>query len=182
MEGPTLDKTKCAISLSRIDFDKHTEIILDANRLLPHNFKIDIRGFENRIYTKFSLLPKYPEWKQSIAQYPRTLRAAFNLCENYRYLVDMSVIKGDGGGTQYTFLEGIDANAIPILNSSWIIENDIFVSGDNCFIVKDGKELADLVKHGGGRIESKMLQNAKEILQNHQPDKIGKVYLKVLKK
>ena len=40
---------KC-VSIARIDFDKNTDIILKANKLLPEELKITIYGAENRLY------------------------------------------------------------------------------------------------------------------------------------
>lgn len=137
---------KIAVSISRIDFDKKLNILLDANRLLPDGQKIDIRGFENRIYTKFQICPEYPEWVQSKAHYPREMDFAVNLCRQSTFMCDMSAIKGDGGGTQYTFLEAWDAGSIIIINRAWIegLHSDFCVmeEDENCFVVSDGEELA----------------------------------------
>lgn len=144
--GPAeCDKTKLAVSVSRIDFDKHTDILLDANRLLPDGHKIDIRGFENRIYTRFKIVPKYPEWVQSRAHFDRVDGAAFDLLKEARFCVDMSIIKGDGGGTQYTFLEAWDAGAVPIIHRDWVREGDDMVPGVNCLAVSNAEELASVL-------------------------------------
>lgn len=139
------DKRTHAVSVSRIDFDKHTDILLDANRLLPDDFKIQIRGFENRIYTRFKIIPNYPEWVQSKAAYPRTKTAALELLFQSHYNVDMSQIKGDGGGSQYTFLEAFDAECVNIIHKSWIRPNDDMVPFVNCLAVENAEELADIL-------------------------------------
>lgn len=90
---PAVDKYKHAVSVSRIDFDKHTNILLDANRLIKdEHHKIEIYGFENRIYTRFKILPHYPEWKQSKVAYPRQINAAYAILQGAQYMVDMSLI------------------------------------------------------------------------------------------
>tara|TARA_R100000700_G_scaffold39510_1_gene52502 strand:+ start:4904 stop:5998 length:1095 start_codon:yes stop_codon:yes gene_type:complete len=135
-----------AISTSRIDFDKHTEVLLDANRLLPDNKKINIRGFENRIYTRFKIVPKYPEWVQSKAHYPRENDHAFNLMKKYIFNVDMTQIVGDGGGTQYTWLEAWNAGCIPIIHSKWLLDEPDDMKPDiNCLVVSTAEELAELI-------------------------------------
>lgn len=131
-----------AISVSRVDFDKHTDILLDANRLLPEAKRITIRGFENRIYTRFKIVPNYPEWVQSKGHFPRGQNEAFRLLEEYKFHIDMSEIKGDGGGTQYTFLEAWDAGCLNIINAAWIRENDDMKPHINCLSVKDVGQLA----------------------------------------
>ena len=151
----TLEHNAC--SICRIDFDKHTEILLDANRLLPDKLKIQIRGFENRLYTRFKIVPKYPEWVQSVNHYPREREAAVAICGKSRYTVDMSLIKGDGGGTQYSFLEAMDAGSINIIHKDWVIPGDEMVPGANCLAVSNGAELAALL--------SKPLPNQRAIVE-----------------
>ena len=43
-----------------------------------------------------------------------------SILKDAKYMIDMSIIKGDGGGTQYTFLEAIHHNCILILHNEWI--------------------------------------------------------------
>lgn len=132
-----------AVSTCRIDFDKNTHILLDANRILRE--KISIYGFENRLYTRFKICPRYPEWEQSKVAYPRTPDAAFNILKRAKYAVDMSIIKGDGGGTQYSFLEAWDAGAVPIIHKDWVMKGDDMIPGENCLAVSSGDELAALL-------------------------------------
>lgn len=167
-----MSKRRGAVSISRIDFDKHTEIILDANRL---GARIRIHGFENRLYTKFKILPKYPEWKQSISHYPRTHEAAFNLLLGAQYMVDMSIISGDGGGTQYTTLEAWDAGAIPILNDDWYLPKDDMVPGENCHLANTGRTLCNIVKGRcyGLRDILHMEEQGYKALHRHASKKVG---------
>lgn len=134
-----LPKKRGIVSVSRIDFDKHTDVILAANRL---GAKVDIRGFENRLYTKFKIMPAFPEWEQSIAHYPRDIDAAYTLLLHAKGMVDMSLIKGDGGGTQYTFLEAWDAGTVPIIQNAWIRKGDDMRPGVNCFAATGPEQLA----------------------------------------
>ncbi|TXH54320.1 MAG: hypothetical protein E6Q97_11220 [Desulfurellales bacterium] len=141
-------KKQGAISISRIDFDKHTELILDANRL---GADVEIRGFENRLYTKFKILPSYPEWTQSIAHYDRhDPAAAFKLLLPRKFMVDMSLIKGDGGGTQYTFLEAWDAGAVPVIQIDWLRRNDDMKLEVNCIAVGGAGSLTAAVRRKTG--------------------------------
>jgi hypothetical protein len=113
------DKRKMAASISRIDFDKHTEIIVKANQQLHQ--PIDIYGFRNPTFAHFTLNEIDPQWKNNyLGQFEtRSLWSAVQIATHYETIVDMSAIKGDGGGTQYTFLEAIDAGANLILNTKW---------------------------------------------------------------
>lgn len=170
-----LPKRQGAVSTSRIDFDKHTEIILAANRL---GAKVRIYGFENRLYTKFKIMPQFPEWKQSLCAYPRTPEAAFNLLLGAKFMVDMSEIKGDGGGTQYTFLEAWDAGAVPVINQKWVRPKDDMVPGTNCFSVENEHELQHVVRRIGNVDE--VVDAGYEQLKKHSPKTIGRQVMKWL--
>jgi len=136
-------KRNGVISTSRIDFDKNTIMILNANRL---GADIKIHGFENRLYTRFKVCPDYPEWEQSKAAYPRTPDAAYDMLLQATAMVDLSDIKGDGGGTQYTFLEAWDAGCVPIIGAWWARKKDDMVPDKNCYTVANDYELADLCR------------------------------------
>jgi len=157
-------KKRGAVSISRIDFDKHTDMILDANRL---GAKIDIRGFENRLYTKFKIMPNYPEWEQSVVHYPRGIDTAYELLLGAKFMVDMSVIKGDGGGTQYTFLEAWDAGAVPVINERWPRKGDDMNPHLNCKAVVTPKEIKDVVRRQSDM--SSFVAAGEKQLKKHAP-------------
>lgn len=142
-------RNKKIYATSRVDFDKNTAMILDANRL---GANIDIVGFENRLYTRFKICPDYPEWKQSPGTHPRTGVGSFELLQSALAMVDLTDIKGDGGGTQYTFLEAWDAGAVPIIGGWWLRKSDDMKAGENCLFVSDSETLTlmakKLRKHG----------------------------------
>lgn len=176
-----------ACSICRIDFDKNTHILLDANRLLPEDHKIHIHGFENRLYTRFKLCPKYPEWEQSKCHYPRERSTAATIAHKATYTVDMSLIKGDGGGTQYSFLEAMDAGSINIIHRGWILPNDEMVpypsAGCNCICVGSGEELAAIIQD-----ESLLKEHSRAIamranvtLRNHSPRTVAERFVKLLR-
>lgn len=174
----SLRKKYKAVSISRIDFDKHTEILLDANRLIKkERDRILIRGFENRLYTKFKIMPNYPEWEQSIAAYPREYEYAANLCRQARFMVDMSAIKGDGGGTQYTFLEAMDAGAVCILNREWFNVKGEMKEDVNCLAAADGKELVKKLRTDLATCEA-IVAEGNKVLRRHAPKTIAKKYAK----
>ena len=83
-------------------------------------------------------------------------------------MIDMSVIKGDGGGTQYTFLEAIYHDTVLILHLDWIDKGTTFKSGINCIGVSTGEELAEFIEKGLPKKEyEKILMNSKNILEKH---------------
>lgn len=178
-----IDRSKLCISTSRIDFDKNTSILLDANRILPIGKEIEIRGFENRIYSNFNLKPNYPEWYQSIWDYPRTRDAAFHLLEEAQWMADMSVIKGDGGGTQYTTLEAWNAGAAVIVHRDWLKKDGEMIKGVNCHAVHDGEELAEFLEKDTGemrRYREWLVENGTIALDYHDAKLIAEQYLEFL--
>ena len=178
-------KSVHATSTARVDFDKHTDILLSANRLLPEEKRIVIRGFENRRYTKFNLIDKHGfTWKQDISCFKRSASAAVDLLLPARFSVDMSAIVGDGGGTQYTFLEAWDAGAVLIINAAWnaAFPNDDMKPGDNCIAVHDAQELAGILSSlaEDNPAYISLRNGGWGALSQHDPKLIGEQYLRAL--
>lgn len=137
-----LDK-KYNRSLSRVDFDKNTDIICKANNL---GSDIEIYGYKNHIYY-FHKLKELGFDKYYKGYYSRNLNDISKLYAETRYLVDMSTIKNDGGGTQYTFLEAEYHDCGLILHKNWCnVINSVYKHGENCYAVSNEKELIDALK------------------------------------
>lgn len=156
---------KKAVSISRIDFDKHTELLLEANQQLPKTKQIEIHGSLNRMYVYFKLkgLPFKESYK---GQFPKSFEALNDILKEAKYCTDMSVIKHDGGGTQYTFLEAIYQGCALVINRKWVEGFETpFVDGKNCFVVGSGEELAYLLKKDPS--VTSVLKEAKKILAPH---------------
>jgi hypothetical protein len=156
---PTAPK-RSAVSISRVDFDKHTELIVAANLVLQQ--AIDIYGALNGLYGKIKLDEIDPEWKENYKGRftADDLWAAVRIAATYERVVDMSVIKGDGGGSQYTFLEAADAGASLILNAEW---NPSGALADYADIVSTSDELVEAVT----RPTPNRLAAADHFLKNH---------------
>jgi hypothetical protein len=98
-------------------------------------------------------------------KFDKTFPALSSILKDAKWVVDMSVIKMDGGGSQYCFLEAIHHGCALVLNSRWIEgQTSQFVHGRNCYVVKDGQELSEVLD-----IEdvSQVVQEAKTLLQPH---------------
>jgi hypothetical protein len=154
-----------AVSISRIDFDKHIDIPLDANKLLPAKQSILLYGAANLQYVFFKLdrdaFKKYYKGK-----FEKTFESLNEILKDAKFVVDMSVIKHDGGGTQYTFLEAIHQECALVMNQKWIQDYDTpFQEGKNCFVVNNGEELAALIKRNPSVKEITVA--AKKILKPH---------------
>jgi len=162
------------VSISRIDFDKNTKMILEANKLIKdESNKIYLFGAENRLYVHHKLqgldFEKY--WK---GKYPKNLPLKYegkDLLNDCNYVVDMSVIKGDGGGTQYTFLEAIYHDCVLILHKEWVDKGTIFKHLHNCFVVghtdNPGLEIAEIINNDDTELRGKIISEAKKLLSNH---------------
>ena len=182
-----MNRENYAINIARLDFDKNSHWLFEANRVLPPNKQILIRGAENRMYTKNKIVPIYPEYVQDSnrevenrAIFQLDFRSALALCKNAKYMTDFSVIQGDGGGTQYTFLEAIDAGAICLLHKKWIRPNDSMVdkgSEQNCVAFEDWNHLANFF---AGKIDEYMALfirvNAMKLLDDHDAVQIAQQY------
>ena len=154
-----------AVSISRIDFDKHTDILLEANKRLPKSQAISLYGAANLQYVFFKLqgLHFHDYYK---GKFDKTFEALNDILKDAKWMADMSVIKQDGGGTQYTFLEAIYQGCALIINSRWVSGfKTPFEDGKNCFVVSDGQELADLLKRNPST--KRVTEAAKEILAPH---------------
>ena len=160
-----------AVCISRIDFDKNTDIILKANALIKDkNDRIYLFGAENRIYVhhKLNKLNIGEYWK---GKFPKNLEPTYedkSILKDAKYMVDMSIIKGDGGGTQYTFLEAIYQDCVLVLHEEWVNKGSLFVSGVNCIVVSNEEELAKVMNNGiPEELYDTILKNSKKIIEDH---------------
>ena len=159
------------VSISRIDFDKNTDIILRANQLInDENKKVYLFGAENRIYVHHKLKSLNVEeyWKGKFQKDFEPKYEDNSILKDADFMIDMSIIKGDGGGTQYTFLEAIYQDCILVLHNEWINKGDLFISGINCIGVSNEQELSNFINKGLKKSEKmKIIQNSKKILEDH---------------
>ena len=163
-----------SVSISRIDFDKHTDLILHANKLITDPQKrIQIFGAENRLYVHHKLkdLDFTTYWK---GKYPKSLPLSYenkDLLNDCKFVVDMSIIKGDGGGTQYTFLEAIYHDCVLILHKEWVDKGKLFQDKKNCYVVgyteNVGQEIANIINTPIGKEYKHILNASKKLLQPH---------------
>ena len=83
----------------------------------------------------------------------------------------MSIIKGDGGGTQYTFLEAIHHDCALILHKEWVDQGNTFKKDFNCYVVgfteNVGQEIADIINAPLSKNHKNILKNSKQLLENH---------------
>lgn len=157
-----------AVSVARVDYDKHTDIILEANKILEKEKKdkiIKLYGAANFQYVFFKLEAlNFKKYYQG--SFDKTFEALNNILKDAKYMVDMSVIKHDGGGTQYTFLEAIYQGCALVINKRWVEGfSTPFEHNVNCYVVGDGEELSKLLIKDASI--KKITDNAKDILKKH---------------
>jgi glycosyltransferase involved in cell wall biosynthesis len=171
VDSKTHKRKKAAVSISRISFEKNTDIIIKANNLLSRREDlIKLYGCASRMYVHLSLGRYNGDFgKYYCGIFDKSFSAISNLLAGVKFVVDLSVLKQDGGGTQYTFLEAIHNDCALILHRKWIEnvkpEYCDFKEGYNCFAVENEKELADLIRKDPDT--TKIVQNAKKLIDRH---------------
>ena len=157
-----------AVCISRIDYDKNTDIILRANKIIKNDDKkIKLFGFENRfyIYKKLKGLELEKYWYGKFKKNIPMIHKDKDILKNCKFVIDLSTIKNDGGGTQYTFLEAIYNDCILILHNDWINKDNIFKNNYNCLSVSNENELKNILENNG--TYDNIIKNSKEILKNN---------------
>jgi hypothetical protein len=132
-----VEREQFAASFSRVDWDKGTHHIVAANLKLPADKQVQIYGFRHRPFVKHKLNVLDPDWERNYCggdwpitdlwtgeRYPADgLWSGVKLAKHFKFVLDMTAIHGDGGGTQYTFLEALDGGAPLVLNKAWHIDS-----------------------------------------------------------
>jgi hypothetical protein len=171
-------RTTHAVAVSRIDWDKHTDIIAKANALLPKTKRVQIYGAENRMYTHHKIDQLVLGWRDDVrGTFPVEFDAGMRLCEGAHWMVDLSVIAGDGGGSQYTFMEAWDAGAALVVNRGWRAPGGE-VDDTNSVAVGNEHELADLLRE---RPNSALEQAGYAALEQHRAELVVPRYVGLLK-
>jgi hypothetical protein len=174
--APRLQRTRWAVSMTRIDFAKKTEHSAVANRILAPSKRIQLWGDINRMYAHHTLDKKHPGWREcyhgvyAFGEAPFILRDA-------SWAIDMTTWVGDSGGSQYCFLEAWDAGAALVINKKWSNPKDEMAAGRNCLAAADGIELARLLQLCPPR---EIIERGEMALAAHSPDVIVPQYIEAL--
>ena len=173
-----------AVSTCRVAAIKHPEILLDANRLLPTEDHIQIRGCEWTVYTFHVLHKKYPEYavKDPNRPYPKELHyPCRELNHRAVFSCDMTIVAEDGGGTQNSTLVAADAGSCLVVHSKWLIPGDRLKLGWNCLAVSNGQELAELLRkyRTDKRFQAKVhyiRMNARQLVYEQDATKVAPLW------
>lgn len=175
---PGLPKVRRAVSSARIAASKRTSLVLEANRLLGDDNKIELLGIEDRMYSK-GLKAAYPEFARSprAGEYHLDFDSAVCELRGAELNVDMSYFKNDGGGTQYTQLESMDAGCVSVMHEDWFRFPGELKKGVHALVVTGPTELAEVVR---GADVAGIMTNCEQLLLEHSAPKVGRMYLEEL--
>jgi hypothetical protein len=168
-----------AVSISRIGFGKNIDILLKANRILDSKLcsnsnnsqsVIKLYGCPTPMYVYLHLGGEKGDFnKYYHGKFDRSFTSLSNIISQTKFVVDLSLVRHDGGGTQYTFLEAIHNDCALILHRKWIegVDQEYcdFKEGYNCLAVENELELAELLRENPD--VTKIVQNAKKLLDRH---------------
>lgn len=111
---PAHERPKHAVSTARTSTIKNSDVVLEANATLPLDRRVELLGEVERWFRL-----KHPELGKGRG-YPVTFNGGHAFLRDAYQLVDLTVFKDDGGGTQYTFLEAMDCGCRIIAHSKWL--------------------------------------------------------------
>lgn len=164
---------------ARIDWDKHTDLILEACDLWG---QIRLVGACNPMYVFHKIKPRWPDF--AVQPFPPDQHGGAALCRTASATIDMSAIKGDGGGTQYSFMEAWDAGSPLIINRKWLIglPPDEMRHGVNCLVAGSGAEIRDhlVTIHTNAEKSASLVKAGILSLERHEPSLVGAQYLSAL--
>jgi|LWDU01.1.fsa_nt_gi hypothetical protein len=153
-----------SVATSRIDWDKHTDIILQSNALLPKKLTTDIWGAENRLYS-FHKLKEFGFDKYYKGPYKKSFEQIGGILSPKKFMVDLTIIKNDGGGTQWNFLEAMHSGCCLILHKKWTENGGDFIHEKNCLTIETPEELAKILKDNPDVTD--LVKNAKRIVNRN---------------
>jgi glycosyltransferase involved in cell wall biosynthesis len=168
LENSDINSRKAVVSISRIAPHKNTDIILKANKKLSNHIKI--YGLVNPQYVS-SELKNLDFDKHYHGTFDKSFSQVSAILSKSKFMVDLSEIPNDGGGTQYTFLEAIYNNSAIILNRNWIETVDKkyrdFKEGYNCYAVSNEHELIELINNSDNIDTTNVVDNATKLMHRH---------------
>jgi hypothetical protein len=170
-----------AVAISRVDFDKNTHLIIEANKKLQSTDSVIIHGTLNTLYHSVRLKITDENWKRNYAgawSHKEDLWYPVRLASQAKAVVDLSTISGDGGGTQYSFLEAIDAMKPLIIHSGWITGNKNYDVMNE--VISANVATAEELIAALGDIRPANTEANISLLENHSAVKIAKQVIELL--
>lgn len=184
--APQRSRPRLAVSIARTSAVKNSHWILEANMHLKEPERVELCGDVNRMWWNFNVSKKYPDYPYpATAGFPRRFGAAVDICKPFQIMVDLTIFKDDGGGTQYSLLEAMDAGAVPVMTKDWCSYPG--PARDFGFRVDDAAQLMTLLRTAASgvrtfdqRIAMYRRANYNYIDRVHNPDSISEAYVAAL--
>ena len=171
------------VGATRVDFRKKTAILVEANKLqrVADGPRVQLYGALNRMYAHHVLDKVDRDWRVNYhGDFEPTAWAAVLLYSRHQLAFDLTVIKGDGDGTQYSFLEAIDAGCVLVLHKEWIrTGKGEMRPGVNCLTVETPEEVATLLT--SQKQYEEISERASHVLDVHSPEVVVPHYEEILK-
>jgi len=164
-----------AVSTARFSAVKNSDMILEANTQLPTSKQVKCLGEPNRMWIHYTILKRFPDFKTHTS-FPKVFNQGAVECSRAHWNVDLSIFKGDGGGTQYTLLEAMDAGCVPIMHEEWTNWDGPAI--DFGPSVANVKGLATVLKAAPSK--SQIERNWEYLEDFHDPKTIAEQYIQVM--
>lgn len=163
-----------ACTIAMVATNKHPRLICEANESLPKRLRVKFLGKETTPWIGMALKKKFPSYESPEGF--KGSKEAVAAASKYQLAVDLSVYPNEGGGTQFCFLEAIDAGAINVLHREWSDAKGDMVEGTNCLAVASVDELKNLLRNGvSAKVASSLHQGGLRLLREHSPPVIETV-------
>ena len=172
-----------AVCAARVDSRKRTHWLIESNKRSDAAHHVQLWGEIGRVYEFRQLRQRHPDWRRWYnGEFPADEGAAVRLYARGRYAVDLTVIKGDGGGTQYAFFEAWNAGVPLVLNKAWQheAETDEVRNGDSCLMVGDSYELSRLLKTDPTS-HVDVVSGGHRVMANHGPAVVVPQYMEAMR-
>jgi hypothetical protein len=168
---------RVAVSIARIAASKRPQLILDANRLLPPDDRVELLGMEDAVFTR-QLAADYKDVFTRRARpgpaFPFTFADAVCQCRGASFHVDMSWFARDGGGTQYAQLEAADAGCVNVMHADWFRFDGDLKAGVNALGAADAAALALALMAAP---DQAIVQGGYDLLKAHDAKTVGGLYM-----
>ena len=181
---PEVRRTGRACSLAMVAKNKKPDVLLEGSMRVSKKDRIRLLGRLTTHFLGMDLEKKYPKVYERPKGY-KTSAEAVALAAKYELAVDLSAYDGDGGGTQYCFLEAADAGAVNVLHRDWTKVRGDMKQNENCVVVGDVEELVNVLKtrelHPGEPFFERLGVGGAALLDAHGPKKFCARLAKVLR-
>ena len=177
--GKRPEKSKYrAVSVNRIDYAKHTQVAIEANRMVEAHQRVKIFSHIERMYAYHILDREYPGWKED---YCGVFAEVMPILRDADICVDLTYWKGYGGGSQYTFLEAWDAGTALVVHTRWTGDNSGEVAhGKTALEITTADDLSRLLI-ADDPLTERVISGGKEALKLHTPEVVIPLYEEVFK-